>query len=378
MVVKSALVLQEHSARPSCSLVRMSQPQLPPSGRVVELDALRGLAALAVVAFHYSTRYDQLFGRTEALPFSLTWGHYGVDLFFMLSGLVILMSLERCRGAVHFAWGRLTRLYPTYWCAAITTCVVVWSCGLPGQEVSAGDALLNVTMLQALLGAEHIDGAYWSLQAELIFYGNMLALYLMGALKKPARAVLVWVGVALAVHAAISVTAVPSPAITSLLTKVRTLGSLEFIPLFGLGLLLHTHVTGRSNRESIVAAAACATAIGMMNGLATLAVDAVLATVLVLAAQRQLPALRAPALVWLGAISYPLYLIHQNIGYVVIQRFEQAGANPVKGVIAATLLAVLLASWLHRGVEVPSLASLRKIDPTRWFRRSAPSRPLIG
>lgn len=354
----------------------MSQPQ--PPGRVVELDALRGLAALAVVGFHYSTRYDQLFGRSEALSFSLPWGHYGVDLFFMLSGLVILMSLERCRGAVHFAWGRLTRLYPTYWCAAIATCAVVWSCGLPGQEVSVGDALLNVTMLQALLGTEHIDGAYWSLQAELVFYGNMLALYFLGAMKKPARAVLVWVGVAMAVNAAIAVATVQAPAIGSILTKVRTLSSLEFIPLFGLGLLLHAHATGRSNRESIIAAIACAAAIGTMNGLATLAVDAALATVLILAAQRQLPALRAPALVWLGAISYPLYLIHQNIGYVVIQRFELVGAAPAKGVAAATLLAILLASWLHRGVEVPSLAALRKVDPTGWFRRRTPSRPLAG
>lgn len=55
--------------------------------RILELDALRGLAALAVVLFHYTTRYDQLFGYSEPLAVNVSWGHYGVDLFFMISGM---------------------------------------------------------------------------------------------------------------------------------------------------------------------------------------------------------------------------------------------------------------------------------------------------
>ena len=84
------------------------------SGRVLELDALRGLAALAVVFYHYTTRFDQLFGHTFPLPWSVSWGHYGVDLFFMLSGFVILMTLERTSDSWKFAWGRFSRLYPAY------------------------------------------------------------------------------------------------------------------------------------------------------------------------------------------------------------------------------------------------------------------------
>ena len=82
-----------------------TSPQTGPlrSQRILELDALRGLAAVAVVFYHYTTRYGQLFGHRDSLTVSLPWGHYGVDLFFMLSGFVILMTLERTANSWKFA-----------------------------------------------------------------------------------------------------------------------------------------------------------------------------------------------------------------------------------------------------------------------------------
>lgn len=337
-------------------------PSPPAGSRVLELDALRGLAAVAVVLFHFTTRYDQLLGHAEPLSWSLPWGHYGVDLFFMLSGYVILMSLERSRGAVHFAWGRLTRLYPSYWVAAAFTFIVVTMIGLPGQEVSLGDALLNVTMIQSLLGASHIDGAYWSLQAELIFYANMLVLHRCGVFKRPVLAVVVWVGIALAVESAIGLA---DSTIVGLLTKARTLGSLEYIPLFGVGLMLQAERVSRTCR--LGGLFICLTAIAATQPVETLLVDLCLAGVFAAATTGWVPWLRWSPLVWLGAISYPLYLIHQNVGYVAIRKLEAAGATPTTAVIAATLLGVLFGSWLHRGVEVPSLATLRRVDLGRWW-----------
>ena len=126
--------------------------------RILEFDALRGLAALSVVLFHYTTRYDAIFGRSGRLAAGFPWGDYGVDLFFMLSGFVILRSLDRTTFAGDFLVGRFARLYPAYWAAAAITFAVVSLCGLPGQEVGLGEAAFNATMLQRLLGARHIDG----------------------------------------------------------------------------------------------------------------------------------------------------------------------------------------------------------------------------
>ncbi len=174
--------------------------------RIVELDSLRGLAALAVVFYHFTSRYDQLFGHASPPAFQAPWGEYGVDVFFILSGLMILRSLERAPTAVHFAVSRFARLYPAYWAAAAITFAVVWLFGLPGQEVSGADAVLNVTMLQQLFGARSIDGAYWSLQVELFFYVGMLVLHRAGAFGNSKRlylTVAIWLTAAVAYHGAI-------------------------------------------------------------------------------------------------------------------------------------------------------------------------------
>ena len=63
--------------------------------RLVEVDALRGLAALAVVLFHYTTRFTELFAPNPPPTFSFPDGHYGVNLFFIISGFVIFMTLEK-------------------------------------------------------------------------------------------------------------------------------------------------------------------------------------------------------------------------------------------------------------------------------------------
>ena len=81
--------------------------------RIYELDAFRGIAAMAVVLYHYSTRYNEIFDVTSFLNFSFGW--MGVPLFFILSGFVITLSVNRCKSPFEFLYRRFIRLYPTYW-----------------------------------------------------------------------------------------------------------------------------------------------------------------------------------------------------------------------------------------------------------------------
>ena len=77
-------------------------------GRLVELDALRGIAAVVVVLYHL-TYWNDAAGQA---PFSVFWGHYGVELFFIISGFVIFMTLAQARDLRAFAVSRVARLYP--------------------------------------------------------------------------------------------------------------------------------------------------------------------------------------------------------------------------------------------------------------------------
>jgi peptidoglycan/LPS O-acetylase OafA/YrhL len=101
-----------------------------------ELNALRGFAAFAVMLFHYTSRYGQLYGYNDLLPFHMSWGQYGVQLFFLISGFVIFMTLGRTRQPINFVVGRFSRLYPTYWAGVIATFTIVAVMGLPGRETS--------------------------------------------------------------------------------------------------------------------------------------------------------------------------------------------------------------------------------------------------
>src|SRR5438094_6534358 len=153
--------------------------------RLAEVDALRGVAALSVVLFHYTTRFAELYQPTPAAAVSFQGGQYGVNLFFIISGFVIFMTLERTRRTSDFVVSRFSRLFPAYWVAIAMTFAITHWLGLPGQLVDAGSAAANMLMLHGLLlRVPHVDGVYWTLEVELLFYCGMLILYRLNRLDR--------------------------------------------------------------------------------------------------------------------------------------------------------------------------------------------------
>lgn len=91
------------------------------TSRLAEVDALRGIAAMSVVLFHYTTRFTELFAPPYSPTISFQNGHYGVNLFFIISGFVIFMTLERTSKPMDFVISRFSRLFPAYWFAIFLT-----------------------------------------------------------------------------------------------------------------------------------------------------------------------------------------------------------------------------------------------------------------
>lgn len=147
--------------------------------RIKELDALRGIAALFVVFFHYSM------GKPEAnLGFKL--GITGVDLFFIISGFVIFLSIQKVSSGLEFVVNRFTRLYPTYWACATITFIcqlyVHYNIHIENQ-VSFVQYVVNLTMFQHYFMVGDIDGPYWTMIIEMLFYIFMLILFVTKKLK---------------------------------------------------------------------------------------------------------------------------------------------------------------------------------------------------
>jgi len=141
--------------------------------RLYILDFSRFLAALAVVLFHYLflTTVDNghtLIAFTE-YSYLGQYGYLGVQFFFMISGFVVFMSAQG-RKPSQFIGSRVSRLFPAYWFAVVFTSFFIVALGAEDFSVDPYKILWNLTMLQSFVGVRHIDGVYWTLTYELVFY----------------------------------------------------------------------------------------------------------------------------------------------------------------------------------------------------------------
>ncbi|MET8828330.1 acyltransferase [Streptomyces sp. NPDC004610] len=334
-------------------------------GRLRALDGLRLLAALMVALYHYGGRggdVTRAWGTSpqEQFPTLHSWfayGPLGVQIFFVISGFVICMS-GWGRPPRSFFASRASRLMPAYWVAVVLVTAVFALPGVVYAAVTPSEALLNLTLLQEPLGAHRVLGVDWTLWVEIRFYALFaLCLVLPGVNRR--RVVLfcaVWTLAAAIAQAA------DEPALTLLLMP-------EHAPFFigGMGIYLLYRDRHDSLAWGIVA-------VSWLTGQYQ-AVEALWhpsdpgqfsyrsATVVVLIVTLGFAAILAIALgrlnwanwPWLtvaGALTYPFYLVHEHLGWVVIDVLHQDLGVPSWATLALTLGAMLGLAWLlHRYVE---------------------------
>lgn len=328
--------------------------------RLPELDALRGIAAILVLLFHYSYQYPELFPDSPGLPFRWQWAENGIWLFFAISGFVICMTLERTRHWTDFVWARFSRLYPVYWAAMALTVIVVMLSGETALDIPFADQLANITMIQGWIGRASIDPVYWTLAVELAFYFCMLGVFMAGWLARLEIVIVLWLLLGALQMA------------TGLLPfRIEQLLVLGYFPFFAIGMIFYRFHSGAlSRRRLLLWQILLALVAGLMGGEATL-VAAIIIAIFWLMLGGRLSLLASSLLLWLGAISYPLYLVHQNIGYVVIHQLGLVGVGVEIAAVAATALAVLLAHVLHRHIEDPAQRWLRQRKPMMVRRTMA-------
>lgn len=323
--------------------------------RLPELDALRGIAAMLVLLFHYSYQYPRLFPDQSALPFRWQWAENGIWLFFAISGFVISMTLARTSTWTDFVWARFSRLYPVYWAAMAMTLIAVGWSGETALDIPMTDKIANLSMIHSLIGLASVDPVYWTLAVELAFYLCMLAMFATGWLVRLETIVAVW----LALSALQMATG-------WLPFRIEQLLVLRYFPFFAIGMMFYRFYIGALTRRRLVLwQILLALVAGIAGAEATLVAAVIIAAFWLMLAGR-LSVLATPVLLWLGAISYPLYLVHQNIGYVVIHQLGLRSVSAEFAALIAAATALLLAHILHRYVEDPA---------QRWLRQRKPAMP---
>lgn len=356
--------------------------------RLYEIDLLRFVAAMSVVLFHWTFRGAAADGLTTfsmpALGEVWRYGYLGVHLFFLISGFVILMTVSHGgRGALwRFFVSRVSRLYPAYWVCCSLTALAIWAAGDPRFDIGWSRWLANMTMLNGFFGVPHVDSAYWSLQVEMRFYLLVALALVLGLLRHAQWLLWAWVAASALFVAGVhggrleGWMIAPYAALFSggaACFLIRQLG-----PSPG-----RLALVGAACAVALVAAAHEARQLSAHYGVA-LSVPVVLAAIVLafavmlavgLGATRRL---RWKGWVPLGALTYPLYLLHQQIGYLAFNSW--AAGHPPWRVLALALVAAIVLAWLvHRLVERPLAPRLKKalqaLGELRSPRRAAQLRP---
>ncbi|WP_198942904.1 acyltransferase family protein [Actinophytocola xanthii] len=333
--------------------------------RLEVLDGLRFLAALAVVAYHF-TAMDRVWRRRaeEVFPDQFAFhGWLGVYLFFLISGFVICMS-SWGRGVGSFLLSRAVRLYPAYWLSVLVIAVVAttWPYLRPPVEWDA--ALANLTMFHEPLGQPAVAEVYWTLWAELRFY-LLFSLVVWRGLtyRRVVGFCLGWLGLVTVTKALVPDGALPHQVLMTDYAPLFTAGvGFYLMYRFGPTLLCWGIVAGsfllsvpatvyRAGREAHVGEVVPGWPAVLLLGLCFLLMAAV--------ALGWLSWVRGRWLVVLGATTYPLYLLHLDLGGLLITRLR--GSVPAPLLVAAVTAGMIVLAWLvHRYVERPVAPLLRR------------------
>jgi peptidoglycan/LPS O-acetylase OafA/YrhL len=363
--------------------------------RVQAIDCLRGVAALAVLLYHY-VGFIPLMGipvglAGAAVVWATRYGNLGVPIFFVLSGYVIAMTASRYtftpRTGGRFLLRRLVRIAPPYWSmiALFAGTLVLGHCvGLfRNTPVTAGQVVAHLVYAQDLLGVPPLEAAYWTLCLEVQFY-------------------LVFAVSAIAVRRL-------SPGIGSGWFAALTIGSaiLAFCDLvprqwflrlwyqFGVGVLAYSAGRDRVALRSLQVLLPGLAGLGAYRGEPADIVAAALAGLLVFTGRlHRFP----PLLLRLGQISYSLYLVHGFIGLGLGAAFRsslvQSEGTAWVAINMATVAAIALAVVFHhvcerRGAEWSRLIQVSSarsavsapgmaVAPGPAFHRTGVAAPVSG
>jgi peptidoglycan/LPS O-acetylase OafA/YrhL len=333
--------------------------------RLAFLDAARALAAAAVFVQHWLDSLSPAFARFSREVFN--FGVLGVILFFLVSGYIIPVSLERSGSLKRFWVGRVFRLYPLY-LVCLGVLLLLWKTGvreLPADFVAGLPHSLwrNATMLQEWLSVPHADPLFWTLGYELLFYGLCSLLFLSGFQRRTLT--LCWVGIGLlAVANVLLPLGLHRPGF-----KIRTFWVLTFF----IGTLYHRLDSGALSRRAcaaVLAALAGSVAAGAWVNFILLHqpvdpkeiappayLSAWVAAYACFQALLFLRTARFPqAVVRFGEISYSVYLLQDSVLALAL-----LAGSAWWSAAAAPVLCIALASLTYRFVEQPGIALGRRL-----------------
>lgn len=327
------------------------------------LDVVRGVSALCIVLYHYTTRYieNPITDNEAKVDWALTfpWGCAAVSTFFILSGFLTAKYLFsgddnlNFKSAIQFIRNRIIRLYPAFVVAMFTTMLFLYF-GF-GVNIPLKRVLCNLTMLPALFSQPAIDGVYWTLQIELFFYMGIAVLMLLNNVKTIKIMLLLWV-------------------ITPLLycvdnSIIHTVSNIifisDYISTFVAGISIYLIVKRQNVKYALLLLLISFVSQIILSDMAHIIFFLMTIFLIYYATKfdfnKGSNTYTFRLLKWVGDISYPLYLIHQMVGFTILYTIQKTFMITSEWIIIVpVMLSIAYAYFVHRYIEYHTQRFVKK------------------
>lgn len=321
------------------------------------LDYLRGLAAVSVCFFHFTTNLDYLADDDPVKDF-FSFGHYGVQVFFIISGLVIPYSMAKGKYTLQkfstFFKKRLIRIEPPYlFCVFLAlllnyiTTLTPFYVGKP-FAIDYAQVLYHFGYLNIFMGKDWLNHVFWTLAIEFQYYLLIALIFPLVSHRK----VYVWLTTLILFNAA-----------SFFLNKNFVF---NFSIYFTTGIFLYRYFSGLSGKTEL--SLTLLAVLGFLLFRYTFVEIIVVAfTVLVILAPLK-PTLLST---FFGNISYSLYLFHTPVGARLLhltRRFSDSESLRHVMILVAFVFSVFVSYWLYKIIEHP----FKKLSQTIKYDAAEP------
>jgi peptidoglycan/LPS O-acetylase OafA/YrhL len=365
--------------------------------RIELLDGFRAIAILCVVLYHFTDRGPTIFPYGNFYRHIFGFGYFGVEFFFMISGFVISYTLAHTEGLLSFYKNRFSRLFPPMLLCSVITFIVFFfldNNNLSGDAHNVKNFLPSLTFTNpsiwaSLTGRDFhwLNGSYWSLWPEIQFYIISSALYFLS--KKHFLRNMLVAGIVI-----IFIKYIPIYFLNSHAQYLQLHGGIAFFRAWRTGdeifnitffmgwflpgvLFYHLYKGFRFNKQVFIGVCSLIVifclwrciSLFFANSLYTMLISSIFTLALFLLMiyrKRYLIFLESPFLTRIGVISYTIYLIHEDIGVLLINKYgKYLGDWSFLSPFIITIMAIGFAELSYRFYEKKAAVFLKQLFSKR-------------
>lgn len=316
-----------------------------------QIQVLRALFCFFIMVYHFSCRYAQIYGNSEYYwkPNEIL-GNVGLWSFLTISGFFFISPNKEFR-FMPFIINKAKRLYPDY-LYAIVLIYLFSQGGYMGaeREISLTQFLTNIPLLNIFLGYQFVDGAHWYI-VFILFLTIVFAFIQLFNLQKH---ISFWY-----IHALgfITFAILYRLSVFSILLSIAHY--VKFYLFFTIGILYRMYCSDSIKSKNVILYLGCATiTVLLMDNIIMLCSIATAFILLYFAVEKRLsPLEKLTPLIKLGDISYLVYLLHQNIGYSVINFINHNISVSVWISVLFAIIFILFLSVVADGIKRKALTT---------------------